>query len=226
MVERVTGVDVYNQSLTGDVSKTLNSAATDSDHVPCVIIETNEEISGDVYCFEPGIAKREGEPSRFMRNMSGTLRAQMGDNKPAVCYAVENHPCDGIIKIDESGMVQTLRARMGTGGGNEPMTLIVLSSTNSNPTKNDVDVSPPIMARSGTGGGNTPIIAGKTEKKYILRRLTPTECGRLMGFPDWWVDGVEGSESAQYKMWGNGVGLNCVYWIMKRISKELKKGGS
>ena len=31
------GLDAYNQALTGDKSKTLNSAATDSDHIPCVI---------------------------------------------------------------------------------------------------------------------------------------------------------------------------------------------
>ncbi len=34
----VTGVDVYNFSTTGGVAKTLNCAATDSDHVPCVLI--------------------------------------------------------------------------------------------------------------------------------------------------------------------------------------------
>lgn len=32
------GVDLYNQTLTGGVSKTLNNRATDSDHVPCVLI--------------------------------------------------------------------------------------------------------------------------------------------------------------------------------------------
>ena len=32
------GVDLYNQCLTGGVSKTLNNRATDADHVPCVLI--------------------------------------------------------------------------------------------------------------------------------------------------------------------------------------------
>lgn len=31
------GVDLYNQSTTGEVSKTLNAIKSDSDHVPCVI---------------------------------------------------------------------------------------------------------------------------------------------------------------------------------------------
>lgn len=39
-----------------------------------------------VVCFEPGIARREGSDSRFVDDKSVTLRAQMGDNQPAVCY--------------------------------------------------------------------------------------------------------------------------------------------
>ena len=57
----------------------------------------------------------------------------------------------------------------------------------------------------------------ETNRKYVLRRLTPTECARLQGFPDWWCDGANGSDSAQYKLWGNGVALPCVAFIMDRI---------
>ena len=32
------GVDLYNQAMTGGVSKTLNNRATDADHVPCVLV--------------------------------------------------------------------------------------------------------------------------------------------------------------------------------------------
>lgn len=28
------------------------------------------------------------------------------------------------------------------------------------------------------------------QRKYIVRRLTPLECCRLQGFPDWWCDGL------------------------------------
>ena len=34
----VVGVDLYSLALTGGVSKTLNSAATDSDHIPCIMV--------------------------------------------------------------------------------------------------------------------------------------------------------------------------------------------
>jgi DNA (cytosine-5)-methyltransferase 1 len=40
-------------------------------------------VHGIAYGFEPGIAKREGNPSRFSEEMSPTLRAQMGDNQVA-----------------------------------------------------------------------------------------------------------------------------------------------
>ena len=59
------------------------------------------------------------------------------------------------------------------------------------------------------------------ERKYVLRRLTPTECARLQGFPDWWVDGAEGSDSAIYKMWGNGIALPCAADVIGRLAKEL-----
>lgn len=37
--------------------------------------------------------------------------------------ALEHHPNDSRIKIDESGICQSLSARMGTGGGNVPLVL-------------------------------------------------------------------------------------------------------
>jgi DNA (cytosine-5)-methyltransferase 1 len=60
---------------------------------------------------------------------------------------------------------------------------------------------------------------GKPPRKYIIRRLTPLECCRLQGFPDWWEDGVEGSDSARYKMWGNGMALPNMLHVMKGIVK-------
>lgn len=60
---------------------------------------------------------------------------------------------------------------------------------------------------------------GKTPRKYIVRRLTPLECCRLQGFPDWWEDGVEGSDSARYKMWGNGMALPNMLHVMKGIAR-------
>ena len=104
-----------------------------------------------------------------------------------------------------------------------------------------------------------PIVNDGESTDYIVRRLTPTECARLQGFPDWWCDGLETSEptdsdiakwreifnaqakamgkttkpksdnqirkwlqnprsdSAEYKMWGNGVALPNVYFVLSGI---------
>ena len=58
------------------------------------------------------------------------------------------------------------------------------------------------------------------DRRYIVRRLTPLECCRLQGFPDWWEDGANGSDSARYKMWGNGIALPCAADVMRRIAVE------
>lgn len=62
-------------------------------------------------------------------------------------------------------------------------------------------------------------------RKWIVRRLTPLECCRLQGFPDWWEDGVEGSDAARYKMWGNGMALPCVLYVMQGVKEVLVHGG-
>ena len=67
------------------------------------------------------------------------------------------------------------------------------------------------------------LMPGKPPRKYIIRRLTPLECCRLQGFPDWWEEGVEGSDTARYKMWGNGMALPCVLYVMQGIANIEKE---
>lgn len=61
------------------------------------------------------------------------------------------------------------------------------------------------------------------KRKYIVRRLTPTECLRLQGLPDWWCDGVNGSDSSIYRMAGNGIALPCARDVLGRIADELRR---
>lgn len=49
-----------------------------------------------------------------------------------------------------------------------------------------------------------------------VRRIMPIECCRLQGFPDIW-DSVEGSDSAKFRMWGSGMALPCILYIMEGI---------
>lgn len=61
------------------------------------------------------------------------------------------------------------------------------------------------------------------EEEYIVRRLTPTECGRLQGFPDDWCADVPHTDAQEYKMWGNGIALNCILPMMQNISAVLSE---
>lgn len=69
------------------------------------------------------------------------------------------------------------------------------------------------------GGGSENLVTDE----YVVRRLTPTECARLQGMPDWWCEDVPHADSAEYKMWGNGMALpNCLY-IIENIVRVLGK---
>lgn len=100
---------------------------------------------------------------------------------------------------------------------------------------------------------------------YVVRRLTPKECARLQGFPDWWCGNLgtdipnaeelefwrqvfetyrktvgtsnkpksdkqilkwlknPHSDSAEYKLWGNGVALPCVWFVLAGIVYYSRK---
>ena len=73
---------------------------------------------------------------------------------------------------------------------------------------------------TGQDAFNDMLPVYRKERRYVVRRLTPLEYCRLQGFPDWWEDGVTGSDSARYKMWGNGIALPCAVDVLGRIAKE------
>lgn len=79
--------------------------------------------------------------------------------------------------------------------------------------------------KSGTVAcNNDQILFQKTETCYIVCRLTPLECCRLQGMPDWWLDGVNGSDAAKYKLWGNGMALPNALYIMEGLSEDKSNG--
>lgn len=77
-------------------------------------------------------------------------------------------------------------------------------------------------ARNGKEREFLAVESEKPTRKYIVRRLTPTECARLQGFPDWWAEGLGGSDSAIYKAYGNGLALPCAYDVMNRIARFVE----
>ena len=111
----------------------------------------------------------------------------------------------------------------------------------------------PTLVAKGPGAVAQP------EPEYTVRRLTPTECARLQGFPDWWCAdlGTDNpteaeiafwrdvfltharimgkaakpktdkqivkwlrdphTDSAEYRLWGNGASLNVVFFVLAGI---------
>lgn len=78
-------------------------------------------------------------------------------------------------------------------------------------------VSPTL--RSGTNATGHAVL----EPTMAVRRLTPLECERLMGWPDdhtrWKADGTEQADTHRYKQCGNGVASPVARWIASHILK-------
>ena len=218
-------------------------------------------------------------------------------DRPAVCYSLDRAAYNqGInaqydIGIDESGIAHTLVAR-GPGAvcyWNGEQVCGTLTANNAGggqrmPDKDNfnciVEKKPQLASGNAVTGclmasgydklgaqemfsGDYTVIDAK-EPHYIVRRLTPLECCRLQGFPDWWCSNLETenptesdiefwkevfethrtvisgtskpktdkqiikwlkdpySDSAIYKMWGNGICLQNALFVMQGIAEELE----
>lgn len=94
-----------------------------------------------------------------------------------------------------------------------------------------------ITSACGAGGGMTPMLTdadletsktkkfieqmrGHEEMRYRIRKLTPRECFRLMGVDDVDIDKIQGagiSNSQQYKMAGNSIIVDTLYYIIRKL---------
>lgn len=183
----------------------------------------------------------------YAENVVPTLCSDSHGTPHGVCYAPNGNHCGNYEEADVSATLQT-RYHYGSGGdaaavvydcrGNgDGEHVPTLTGDHGNRVTDYTAVSVHDMRAFGDYGNGetgstlkardykdaTDLIVGQSGRKYIVRRLTPLECCRLQGFPDWWEDGVEGSDSARYKMWGNGIALPCAADVLGRIAKELKK---
>lgn len=117
----------------------------------------------------------------------------------------------------------TITAAAGMSGNNQPVLCYTLDRASFNQGINaqfDIGVD-------GSGIAHTLVAKGPGAiacyPDYDVRRVTPTECGRLQGMPDWWCTDVPHSDSAEYKMWGNGMALPCVMYVFEGVSKLLNR---
>ena len=192
-----------------------------------------------------GRADKNGpQGSGINEDVSFTLNAT---DRHAVAFSQDSY-----TKYSENDKCGALRATGGMyGGGSE--TLVYSTSKNSYHTEAEENLANTLVASDY----KAPPTVNSPE--YIVRRLTPTECARLQGFPDWWCADLgtdeptdeelrfwkevfethrkiigsavkpksekqirtwlknPHSDSAEYKLWGNGVALPCVYFVLSGI---------
>ena len=224
--------------------------------------ESNNHVRGDTpLVIEQAAGFKAGQSKvggiGWQDETAATLSAQASGTEPTVCikkqYLFENHSQDtrfkGPLKV-----CPMLPAQLGTGGNNTPF--VVEGTPVYCLQGNGID-------RALTAGCNGKGWKCETIKtRYIVRRLTPTECARLQGFPDkwghpdkketltddeyrFWLEvrnthaAINGkavkeytkaqmltwynklhSDSAEYKMWGNGIALPNALYVMQGIAGE------
>ena len=75
-------------------------------------------------------------------------------------------------------------------------------------------------SKGGNITDNTDSRGGQTHPtNFRIRRLTPTECERLQGFPVGWTEGV--SDTRRYQTLGNAVSVPVIKAIMESLLKTL-----
>lgn len=89
----------------------------------------------------------------------------------------------------------------------------------------------PALSAREHAGQNQQAVLHKTPLRWIVRRLTPTECERLQGFPDGWTDIGEWvdtkgkrhkpSDTPRYKALGNSIALPQWWWITCKMARYL-----
>ena len=103
------------------------------------------------------------------------------------------------------------------------------------------EIAPTLTQNNANGAQRMPdkenfncVIGGGTELETVVRRLTPTECERLQGYPDGWTDigewtdtkgklHKESSDSARYKALGNSIALPFWFYLLRRISAQYER---
>ena len=160
------GIDGYNADLTGDKAATLGVNCGMSTGRNGVVLNdqggNRMDVTEDVTCTlraeahhppcvveSAGFCTEHSSKSRsigYEKECAPTLRSGV---VPAT-LALENHPNDGRIKIEEDGKVQTLSSRMGTGGNNVPLVM------NTPSTWDGKQVAPTLTKQNAGGNQRMP----------------------------------------------------------------------
>ena len=245
----------------GICSKDSNSMKSDNPHSGFYEAETSRCLDangGNPSCNQGGMAVVAVQGSMIGRaEKNGPQGSGIGEDVSFTLNTADRHAVafsqEAYDKYVENDTGSSLRASGGMyGGGSE--TLVYSTSKNSYHTEAEENLANTLVA---TDYKDPPTVV--EEPQYIIRRLTPTECARLQGFPDWWCDDLDTenpteydiaywsevfethrkimgtstkpktekkiikwlkgpySDAAEYKMWGNGVALPNVCFVLAGI---------
>ena len=256
----------------GICSKDSNSMKSDNPNSGFYKAETSRTLDlngGNPSCNQGGIAVVSIQGSMIGRkDENGPQGDGINEDVSFTLNATDKHAV--AYGIDRSAFNQGQNAKYGFAVETEKQPTMVAkdpgavaaptysTSKNSHHTNAEENIVNTLVA---TDYKDPPTVS--QEPYYIVRRLTPTECARLQGFPDWWCSGLETgnptdeeldfwrdvfktfaeingtkvksdnqiikwlknphSDSAEYKMWGNGVALPCVCYVLSRIAKEKER---
>lgn len=142
-------------------------------------------------------------------------------DRHVVCYSIGNGQMN---QIGLSNVARTLDCM------HDPQAIVFESHSQDARYTRQVDTSPACTAQWGTGGNNMPLVVRKS-LSWIVRRLIPTECERLQGYPDgWtnigdWIDSKgkchKAADSPRYKALGNSIALPQWWWITCKMAQYL-----
>lgn len=256
------GVDGYNGCETGDKSITIRARKSDQDHVGRVAIPINTQIAtrhislgertgmgwgedGDpAYTLQAGhehavccLLNDQGGQSINVEDgvVSPTLRAESHAHEPIICAAFTSGQG---AKAGGVGYAEEQAPTLRTDGGLSAMpTVICRAQANNMPIvaeKYARDIAHALRAKANCSfREDSDTIIAEKRLRWIARRLTPTECERLQGFPDGWINIGEWvdskgkrhkpADSPRYKALGNSIALPQWWWITCKMAPYLPK---
>lgn len=174
--------------------------------------------------------------------ISPTLRSQTHGNLPVVAAGFDlqqitsktNRSTLRPVQPTLCGTGQPHVVTMATGQANAEVLADIAPTLNCN-HEQPLLVHPQIagtLCASGAGISRPAGMGSETDfcitsyADLIVRRLTPLECERLQGFPDFWTEQGSGrniSDTSRYQMLGNSIAVPCVAYIMQGIYHALER---
>lgn len=228
----IVGVDIYNAEISESAFQTIKAGGGITS-MPSVLIIDGTRVN-DVRVYEDGIVptviSRYGtgggnvpmvfpidDARELEKHQNGTGIGAEG----APAYTLDRQQAPAVVITDEP---LVMRDREGKpGGGKGPLisdTAFTLATSNFHTLFQPNVVAPTLSAsnnpsRSPQSSEITAQVDAMVRETGVVRRLTPTECERLQGFPDGWTDGQ--ADSNRYKQMGNAVAVPVVEWIISRM---------